>query len=147
MFMTFEHSEVPIGALIQGAHLWRYAEYVSRQPWFYVSALEKVDDGYRCATLMLKELDDLIDLQLAESQGWRIAEVYLVSSEALNNSGQWKLDKLLEVRQLTTNAGKTLIYRLSAGNEYCEHPSLRDKKILHSQMIFSTNATSEHEQA
>lgn len=141
MFLTFEHSEAPIGALIKGAHLWRYAEYVSRRPWFYVTAQEKVEDGYRSATLMIKELDDLLDLQLAESQGWMISDVYLVSSGALNQSGQWKLEKLLKVCQLTTSCGKSLIYRLSTGNDYWENPSLRDKKLVDSQIIFSTFAS------
>lgn len=40
MFLTFDHAEVPMGALVRGGHSWRYVEYPTTYPWFHVALIE-----------------------------------------------------------------------------------------------------------
>ncbi|WDH44642.1 hypothetical protein PUP66_16080 [Pseudomonas chlororaphis] len=90
----------PLGALVKGAHSWRYVEYLTSQPWFYVMALEHVEGIARPATLLIKALDDLLELEGVDNDAWEITRVHLVSPGHLNGTEDWKMERLKEIAKI-----------------------------------------------
>ncbi|AZC95870.1 hypothetical protein [Pseudomonas chlororaphis] len=125
MFLTLEHAEVPLGALVKGAHSWRYVEYLTSQPWFYVMALEHVEGIARPATLLIKALEDLLELEGVDNDAWEITRVHLVSPGHLNGTEDWKMERLKEIAKIKNNGNSSLLYLLHSGVIYFENRQAR----------------------
>ena len=120
MFLTFEHAEVPVGALVKGAHSWRYVEYISSYPYFHVTALDRDGEGERLTTLLIYTVPDLLDLAASESQGWLIQQVQLVSPGHMNGMGKWTMEELREIEAIELARGTSYAYLLASGAKYLE---------------------------
>jgi len=118
MFLTLDHSEVPLGALLDGGRAWRYVEYLASYPYFHVSALEASDEGTRIATLLVYTVHDLLDLAAAEPQGWLIQRVQLVSPGQMNGTGEWQMDLLNEIVRTEIAGRCSYAYMLHSGASY-----------------------------
>lgn len=121
MFLTLDHAEIPVGALLKGGHTWRYVEYLAAFPYFHVTALDVDDDRTRPTTLLVYTVHDLLDLAAAESQGWRIQSVQLVSPGRMNGTGEWQMEKLREIEGIELARGTSYAYLLCSGATYFDH--------------------------
>ena len=137
MFLTMEHAEVPVGALLKGAHMWRYVEYMTARPWFHVAVLEHHDDFIRPTIYMLKDLEDLLELAGAKEQGWEIKRVHLVSPGDLNGSGDWQMDELKEILQVHVEENFSLAYVLRSGITFYEDHRVMAQVDTERRIIFA----------
>ncbi|MDH0896713.1 MULTISPECIES: hypothetical protein [unclassified Pseudomonas] len=120
MFLTMEHAEIPAGALVKGAHAWRYVECLTTRPWFLVDVLEH-DAGYvRPATYLMKDLEGLLELAGAKDQGWEINSVYLVSCGGRSDSEGWTMAKLKQILRVHAGRESSLAYILHPNSTYFE---------------------------
>jgi len=121
MFLTFEHAESPVGALMRGGHMWRYVEYLTEHPWFYVTLIESDEDSVRQTVYLIPLLEDLLELVQADDQGLSILHVFLVSPGSLNGSGSWKMDELIEIKRAYGSERQCLVYSVHPGVDYFEN--------------------------
>ncbi|WP_212631995.1 hypothetical protein [Pseudomonas sp. KB-10] len=125
MFLTLDHAEIPVGALLKGVHTWRYVEYLASFPYFHVTALDVDDDRTRPTTLLVYTVHDLLDLAAAESQGWEIQSVQLVSPGRMNGTGEWQMEKLREIKGIELARGTSYAYLLYSGATYFDHEATK----------------------
>ena len=137
MFLTFDHAEVPVGSLLKGGRTWRYVEYLTSFPYFHVSALDLDDDGARLATLLVYTVHDLLDLAAAESNGWQIQHVQLVSPGHLNGSGEWRMDALRRIEEAEVSRGTSYAYSLNSGATYFDREESKGLPRQHWRTVFS----------
>jgi hypothetical protein len=137
MFLTFEHAEAPVGALVRGGHMWRYVEYLTEHPWFYVTLLEPDGDLLRRAVYLIPLLEDLLELAQAGDQGWSILQVFMVSPGGLNGSGNWKMDELIEITRVHASERQCLIYSVHPEVDYFEGDFAREASEMETEVIFS----------
>lgn len=112
MFLTFDHAEVPMGALVQGGHSWRYVEYPTRYPWFHVALTELDGTERRVTTFHVYSAADLIELAESAEHQLQIERVLLVSPGHLNGTGSWQMDELLEIAEVGLENQISWVYRL-----------------------------------
>ncbi|MCY1290128.1 hypothetical protein D9M70_392550 [compost metagenome] len=136
MFLTFEHAEVPVGALVKGAHSWRYVEYISSYPYFHVTALDRDGEGERLTTLLIYTVPDLLDLAASESQGWLIQQVQLVSPGHMNGTGQWKMEELGAIEAVEFSQRTSYAYLLAGGGEYVERKEAASQPQSHRRVVY-----------
>lgn len=137
MFLTFDHAEVPAGALLKGGHSWRYVEYLASFPYFHVSALDLSEDGARPTALLIYTVEDLLDLAVAERQGWAIQQVQLVSPGRMNGTGGWRMEVLREIEGIELARGTSYAYLLSSGATYFEHEAAKTLPRERWRSVFS----------
>lgn len=137
MFLTFEHAESPVGALVRGGHMWRYVEYLTEHPWFYVTLLEPDGDSVRRAVYLIPLLEDLLELAQAGDQGWSILQVFMVSPGGLNGSGNWKMDELIEITRAYVPERQYLIYSVHPEVDYFEGDLTHEVSEIETEVIFS----------
>lgn len=121
MFLTLDHAELPVGALLKGGRTWRYVEYLASFPYFHVSALDLSEGGARPTALLIHTVEDLLDLADAEHQGWKIQQVQLVSPGPMNGTGDWRMEELMAIEGVELARGNSYAYLLSSGVTYFEH--------------------------
>ncbi|WP_342246765.1 hypothetical protein [Pseudomonas sp. OTU5201] len=142
MFLTFEHAEVPVGALLRGGHSWRYVEYLGRYPYFHVSALDLDEEGARTTTLLIYTVPDLVDLAAAKANGWKIQQVQLVSPGHMNGTGEWRMEKLKAVEGIELARGTSYAYVLKSGTTYFDHEASKNLPRQDWRLVFSADAES-----
>jgi hypothetical protein len=131
MFLTFDHAEVPMGALVQGGHSWRYVEYPTRYPWFHVALTELDGTERRVTTFHVYSAADLIE------------RVLLVSPGHLNGTGSWQMDELLEIAEVGLENQISWVYRLRDERALFEDERARNAGAAQSRTVFvSPGATS-----
>ncbi|VVQ18238.1 hypothetical protein PS938_04539 [Pseudomonas fluorescens] len=121
MFLTFDHAELPVGALLKGSRTWRYVEYLASFPYFHVSTLDLSEDGARPTALLIHAVEDLLDLADAESQGWKIQQVQLVSPGRMNGTSDWRMEELRAIEGIELAHGSSYAYVLTSGATYFDH--------------------------
>ncbi|MDT4860545.1 hypothetical protein FQZ97_951150 [compost metagenome] len=142
MFLTFEHAEVPVGALLRGGHTWRYVEYLASFPYFHVSAVDLDEEGARPTTLLIYTVSDLVDLAAAEANGWKIQQVQLVSPGRMNGTGEWRMEELRTVESIELSRGTSYAYVLKSGATYFDHESSKSLPRQRWRLVFSADAES-----
>lgn len=136
MFLTFDHAEVPMGALVQGGHTWRYVEYPTTFPWFHVALTEFDGAEYRATTFHLYNADDLIELVESTEHQLQIERVLLVSPGHLNGTGSWQMDELLEIAKVGLEGRFSLVYRLRDERALFEDERARNADAAQSHTVF-----------
>ncbi|MFP1518168.1 hypothetical protein [Pseudomonas aeruginosa] len=142
MFLTFDHAEVPMGALVQGGHSWRYVEYPTTYPWFHVALTEFDGTEHRSTTFHVYDAADLIELAESSEHQLQIERVLLVSPGHLNGTGSWQMDELLEIAKVGLEDRFSLVYRLRDERALFEDERARNVDALQSHTVFvSPSAT------
>lgn len=136
MFLTFEHAEVPMGALVQGGHSWRYVEYPTTYPWFHVALTELDGTEHRSTTFHVYSTADLIELAESTAHQLQIERVLLVSPGHLNGSGNWQMDELLEISEVSLENSFSLVYRLLDERALYEDDRARDADARQTHTVF-----------
>ncbi|WP_201192448.1 hypothetical protein [Pseudomonas fluorescens] len=140
MFLTFEHAEASVGALVQGGHMWRYVEYLTERPWFYVTLLEPDEESPRRAVYLIPMLEDLLELANAGEQGWTLLQVFIVSPGHLNGSGNWKMNELVSISRVYSSVRSSLAYRVDADVVYFEDELASRQPCAEPEVIFDLRA-------
>lgn len=136
MFLTFDHAEVPMGALVQGGHSWRYVEYPTTYPWFHVALTEFDGSGHRSTTFHVYDAADLIELAESTEHQLQIERVLLVSPGHLNGTGSWQMDELLEIAKVGLDDQFSLVYRLRDERALFEDERARDSDAAQIHTVF-----------
>lgn len=136
MFLTFDHAEVPMGALVQGGHSWRYVEYPTTFPWFHVALTEFDGIEHRSTTFHVYDAADLIELAESSEHQLQIERVLLVSPGHLNGTGSWQMDELLEIAKVGLEDRFSLVYRLRGERALFEDERARNIDSTQSQTVF-----------
>ncbi|WP_278378606.1 hypothetical protein [Stutzerimonas kunmingensis] len=136
MFLTFDHAEVPMGALVQGGHSWRYVEYPTTYPWFHVALTEFDGSGHRSTTFHVYDAADLIELAESTGHQLQIERVLLVSPGHLNGTGSWQMDELLEIAKVGLDDQFSLVYRLSDERALFENERARNADAAQIHTVF-----------
>jgi hypothetical protein len=137
MFFTFDHAEAPAGALVQGGHMWRYVEYLTERPWFYVTLLEADEESPRQAVYLIPMLEDLLELANAGEQGWTLLQVFIVSPGHLNGTCNWKMNELVSISQVYSSVRSSLAYRVYPDVVYFEDELARSQPCAEPEVIFN----------
>lgn len=144
MFLTFDHAEAPMGALVQGGHSWRYVEYPTTHPWFHVAVTEFDGTANRATTFYVYDAADLIELAESTEHQLQIGSVLLVSPGHLNGTGAWQMDELLEIAKVDHEERFSLAYRLSDERVLFEDERARNADVAKTRTVFvSPGQTSE----
>ncbi|ETF06177.1 hypothetical protein ABW53_04965 [Stutzerimonas stutzeri] len=136
MFLTFDHAEVPMGALVRGGHSWRYVEYPTTYPWFHVALIEFDGAEHRSTTFYVYDLTDLIELADSTEHQLQIERVLLVSPGHLNGTGNWQMDELIEIAKVGLEGRSSLVYRLRDGRVLFEDERARTADASQIQVVF-----------
>lgn len=142
MFLTFDHAEVPMGALLKGGHSWRYVEYPTIYPWFHVTLTEVDETQRRPTTFHIYQAADLIELATSAAPQLQIEQVLLVSPGHLNGTGAWQMDELSEIAEVNLEGGSSLIYRLFDDRVLFEDERSRDMAGIQTHVVFVNPAPS-----
>lgn len=136
MFLTFDHAEVSMGALVQGGHSWRYVEYPTTYPWFHVALTEFNGSEHRSTTFHVYDTADLIELAESTEHQIQIERVLLVSPGHLNGTGSWQMDELLEIAKVRLDDQFSLVYRLSDERALFEDERARNADAAQIHTVF-----------
>ncbi|MDD0841411.1 hypothetical protein [Pseudomonas sp. Gutcm_11s] len=136
MFLTFDHAEVPMGALVQGGHSWRYVEYPTTHPWFHVALTEFDGAEHRATTFHVYNAADLIELAESTEHNLQIERVLLISPGHLNGTGSWQMDELLEIAEVGLEDRFSLVYRLRDERTLFEDERARNADAAQRQTVF-----------
>lgn len=136
MFLTFDHAEVPMGALVQGGHSWRYVEYPTTYPWFHVALTEFDGTEHRSTTFHVYDAADLIELAESSDHQLQIERVLLVSPGDLNGTGSWQMDELLEIVKVGLEDRFSFVYRLRDERALFEDERARNVDSTQSHTVF-----------
>lgn len=142
MFLTFDHAEAPMGALVQGGHSWRYVEYPTTYPWFHVALTEFDGNAHRATTFYVYDAEDLIELAESTKHQLNIESVLLVSPGHLNGTGSWQMDELREITKFDLEERCSLAYRLSDERVLFEDDRARNADASKSNTVFVSPGTS-----
>lgn len=136
MFLTFDHAEVPMGALVQGGHSWRYVEYPTSYPWFHVALTEFDGAEQRSTTFYVYDVTDLIELAESTEHQLQIVRVLLVSPGHLNGTSSWQMDELIEIAKVGLEGRTSLVYRLRDDRVLFEDERARTADATQSHKVF-----------
>ena len=144
MFLTLDHAEHQAGTLLKHGHLWRYVEYLSAKPWFYVAVREDLGEGgpSRPAILLLYEVEDLKELADLDGSNLEIEKVWLVSPRSLNQTNEWRMDELREVVKLVEDEETCLAYVVAKGKTFFQKKSFRLSTPTNREVIFRAKSVS-----
>lgn len=98
-----------------------YTDFLSRPfiqqtvmiPWFYLEAHIRDDKEFVCEMLMVSSFDSLKDIFEMQSESFRIHSIQYVTPGYMNETGQWKMEQILEVSEaFNQNGERVTLFRV-----------------------------------
>jgi hypothetical protein len=96
MFTTYKHTKVPFQIVSAGEELWPYVELSINCPWFCCEYERLLEDQSFSSTIFFTNIEHIKTFKKLENVN--VIAVYLVSPSYLNETGDWKMNKLAKIQ-------------------------------------------------
>jgi hypothetical protein len=122
MFRTPIAAEEPVFGRLFGEdyRVWKYVELTLPHVWFYVSIVERVQTIEVKSVLMIDSVALLDDLLSASQAGRYVESIHLVTPGRLNESGDWRMERLLRIEHLSDQDSVAFLYRVQNDTTYVD---------------------------
>lgn len=146
MFITHKPAEIFLGAYLgdDSTRYWQYVEQTTHCPWFYVRVGRQQGGEALTSMVMLASVSALEKLLNEQGADIWLLDVQLVSPAYLNGSDGWKMERLLEVREMVDNTSEeaAYVYSLEGGHTYTEALGSSTSDLQNPRIIFSATPAS-----
>ncbi|MBD8741254.1 hypothetical protein IFR41_17120 [Pseudomonas fluorescens] len=141
MFITHKQAEIFLSAYLGDdvTQYWQYVEQTTHCPWFYVKVGRQQGTEALTSMVLIPSISALEQLLNEQGADIWLLDVQLVSPAYLNGSNEWKMERLLEVRETVDDisSGAAYVYSLEGGHIYTEdlgsgRPDLQSPRIIFS---------------
>ncbi len=142
MFVTHLSAEIALPEVFgrSGVRHWRFVERNVHCAWFHLEVIElefERSSMYLLGSVQdleqaMRELHDLHDR-------FQVKETQLISTRAMNNTGRWAMEPLLEISELTDDRDGSVSYKytVEGGQSYLDSALETPTKFLKTRTIFS----------
>lgn len=140
MFRTPIAAEDPLFGHLFGEdyRVWKYVELTLAQVWFYVTVVEQVKTTKAKSILMIDSLALLEDLMSDPHSGRHVESIQLVTPGRLNESGDWRMERLLRIEHLSHQDSVAHIYEVKNNVIYVDGDrSLMTRASTQRSVIFT----------
>jgi hypothetical protein len=134
MIETIDEAEVRFLSQMRGEgfHIWNYANLTLSRPWFLVVTQEGTPEGEMLNTLLLFNVDHLIELQ----RQVMILEVNLASPKWLNGGDGWQMHPIKRILKRSGKGAFGYLYELENGQQFIDG-STTSKDTSSVELVFS----------
>ena len=122
MFRTPIAAEEPLFGRFFGEdyRVWKYVELTLPHIWFYVTIVEKVQNIAVKSILMIDSVALLDDLLSASPSERYVENIHLVTPGRLNESGDWRMERLFRIEHLSDEDSVAHLYRVKNNTTYVD---------------------------
>ncbi|PRA54707.1 MULTISPECIES: hypothetical protein [Pseudomonas] len=122
MFRTPIAAEEPMFGRLFGDdyRVWKYVELTLAHVWFYVSTVERAQTIEVKSILMIDSVTLLNDLLSASHAGRYVESIHLVTPSRLNESGDWRMERLFQIEHLSDEGSEAYLYKVQNNITYVD---------------------------
>ena len=146
MFITHKPAEIFLDAYLgdESTQYWQYVEQTTHCPWFYVRVGRQQSSEALTCMVMLPSISVLEQLLNEQGSDIWLLDIQLVSPAYLNRSDGWKMERLLEVREMVDDLSEeaAYVYSLEGGHIYTEALGSSTSDLKNPRIIFSATPAS-----
>lgn len=146
MFITHKQAEIFLSAYLGDdvTQYWQYVEQTTHCPWFYVKVGRQQGTEALTSMVLIPSISALEQLLNEQGADIWLLDVQLVSPAYLNGSNEWKMERLLEVRETVDDisSGAAYVYSLEGGHIYTEDLGSGRPDSQSPRIIFSATPSS-----
>jgi hypothetical protein len=122
VFRTNRNAELLRGFSIgpDGVQFWPFVKLELAIPWFYLQLVEGDGQATFRSMMLVPSTDLLVELTAIQDDDLWIEQAQLVTPGHINNTGQWKMERLLELHLIRDAQGGDAgnLYRVEGGGTY-----------------------------
>lgn len=140
MFLTNRKSEF-FGGLLRGSNgdqLWSLVEQNLLLPWFYLQIVRAHGRASYRSMMLISSVQELEDFLATTGKRLWIEEALIVTPAAVNLTGHWLMEPLLEVAEVLDRHGEMAGYsfRVESGQRYVTATSEPPESCFPSATVF-----------
>lgn len=122
-----------------GTPHWPYIEQEWCWPWFYLETCAWDGADLFRRTLLVSQIEDLVELLAEQGDQFWLEQVLLVSPDHLNHQGRWAMELLSELCLSRDDQTGELgyVFKVEGGRSYSAHPGFGKGLLVDIEILFS----------
>ncbi|WP_016774202.1 hypothetical protein [Pseudomonas sp. R62] len=110
-------------------------------PWFYLQAEVREGKEFVCEMLMVSSFDSLKDILEQQHDSFRVRSIQYVTPGFFNETGQWRMEPLLEASEAIGQSGEKIPILRVAGRTYLQMDISTEIDFKNLKVLFTYNRT------